>query len=82
MTHEAVFEFDYESPAVASRVERAITPEIGEIDDKRSETTLDRDAHRLTITVEATDLVALRAAMNTWLSLVSVAEATGGTSSA
>jgi len=35
------------------------------------------DSERLVLTVEAADFVALRAALNTWLSLVDVAERCG-----
>jgi len=74
VTHETVLSITYATPERARRVERSIDPEIGDIDDDRSNTRLDRDDDELRIAVEATDLVALRAASNTWLSLVSVAE--------
>jgi KEOPS complex subunit Pcc1 len=78
VTHETVLSITYATPERARRVERAIAPEIGDIDDDRSSTRLARDADELSVTVEAADLVALRAAINTWLSLVSVAEDVGG----
>jgi KEOPS complex subunit Pcc1 len=77
VTHETVLSVTYATPDHARRVERAIAPEIGDIDDDRSSTRLARDAAELSLTVEAADLVALRAAINTWLSLISVAEDVG-----
>jgi KEOPS complex subunit Pcc1 len=75
--HEASLSFEYDSAAQARRVERAIAPELGDIEDDRSGVAARRDGACLELTVEATDLVALRAAANTWLSLVTVAERVG-----
>jgi len=74
--HEATYDFEYDSAAAASIVERSLRREIGEIDDERSSAALERAGRTLTVSVEAADLVALRAATNTWLSLVDVAEST------
>ena len=78
MKHEAVLSFEYDSSNVARRVERSVRPELDDVDDDRSQASVERTGETLTLTVEASDLVALRAGLNTWLSLVSVAEATGG----
>ena len=78
MQHEAVLSFEYDSPDIAHRVERSVRPELDDIDDDRSRASVERVDERLTLTVEARDLVALRAGLNTWLSLVGVAEAAGG----
>jgi KEOPS complex subunit Pcc1 len=75
--HETVFSITYDTAERARRVERAVAPEVRGIDDERSQTELDRQAAELVVTVEARDLVALRAAQNTWLSLLSVAEQAG-----
>lgn len=77
MNHEAVLTFEYATPARARRVERSLIPEVGDIDDERSQTRLRRNGETLELVVEAADLVALRAGMNTWLSLVTVAERAG-----
>ncbi|MXR53088.1 KEOPS complex Pcc1-like subunit [Halovenus sp. WSH3] len=79
MVHEAVLSFQYDSPEQAARVADAIDPELGEIDDDRSGVRADRDGSALELTVEAEDLVAMRAAINTWCSLVDVAERAGAT---
>lgn len=75
-SHDATLEFDYESASRATLVARSVDREIGEIDDDRSRTTLERDGARLVIEIDADDIVALRAALNTWFSLVDVAERT------
>ncbi len=66
----------YDNPDRARTVERGLAEEIDEINDDRSRTALDRDESRLAITVDAADPVALRAAGNTWMALLSVAETT------
>ena len=72
--HSISLSFEYDDPARARTVERSLRQEVGEIDDDRSRTSLRREEAALEVTIEAADLVALRAAGNTWLSLVSVAE--------
>ena len=72
--HVIEFEFAYDNPGLAGTVERSLAQEVGEIDDDRSSTTVARDGSTVSIRVEAADLVALRAAANTWLSLTTVAE--------
>jgi KEOPS complex subunit Pcc1 len=75
--HDAVLVFEYDDAERARRVERAIRPEVGDIDGDRSTVSLVRDGDELELTVEATDLVALRAGLNTWCTLVDVAEQAG-----
>ncbi|ELZ25339.1 KEOPS complex subunit Pcc1 [Natrinema limicola] len=75
-SHDATLEFDYESPSRAELVAASVAREIGEIDDDRSRTTLERDGARVYIEIDADDVIALRAALNTWFSLVDVAERT------
>ncbi|RZV08633.1 KEOPS complex subunit Pcc1 [Natrinema hispanicum] len=75
-SHDATLEFDYESTARAELVAASVAREIGEIDDDRSRTTLKRDGARVCIEIDADDVIALRAALNTWFSLVDVAERT------
>lgn len=78
MGHVAAFSLTYPSSETASRVATAIRPEVGDIDDDRSRATLDRDGRVVEIVVEAGDLVALRAGLNTWLTLADVAERADG----
>jgi KEOPS complex subunit Pcc1 len=75
--HETVLSITYATPERTRRVERALSPEVDDLADNRSRTALSRETTRLDLTILARDLVALRAALNTWLSLLSVAEATG-----
>lgn len=72
--HRTTLTLEYGSTSEARTIERSIRQEVGEIDDDRSATHVARNSRHLTLTVDATDLIALRAAVNTWLSLVEVAE--------
>ena len=74
--HEATLEFEYDEESRARVVAESVAREVGEIDDDRSRTTLERDGSRVILRVEARDLTALRAALNTWTTLVEVAERT------
>ncbi len=74
MRHRTELLFSYSSTDRATQIERALRPEVGDIDDDRSETQLERTDETLELTIVASDLVALRAGVNTWCSLVSVAE--------
>jgi KEOPS complex subunit Pcc1 len=76
-SNEAVLSFVYDDAASARRIERAIRPEVGDIDGDRSLVSVSREGAELELTVTAADLVALRAGLNTWCSLVSVAEDAG-----
>jgi KEOPS complex subunit Pcc1 len=75
--HDAVLAFEYDDAQRARRVERAVRPEIGDIDGDRSTVSLAREGATVELTVGATDLVALRAGVNTWCTLVTVAERAG-----
>ncbi|WP_331236221.1 KEOPS complex subunit Pcc1 [Natronorarus salvus] len=72
--HDAIFEFTYPTERRAQAVERAVTPEVDEIEGERSRATVSREGETVLVTIGAADLVALRAGINTWCSLVSVAE--------
>ena len=72
--HTAELRFDYRSPKAAATVAESVDQEIGEIEDDRAGATLSREAAELRIDIEANDLIALRAAMNTWGTLIEVAE--------
>ena len=74
--HDALLRFEYESPARARVVTRAVAQEVGEIEGDRSSATVERDGATVAVRVAADDLVALRAGMNSWGSLISVAERT------
>jgi KEOPS complex subunit Pcc1 len=72
--HTAEFVFRYASPRAAALVAAAIDQEAGEIDGGRSSATVRREGEAVYVDVDADDLVALRAGMNTWSTLVEVAE--------
>jgi KEOPS complex subunit Pcc1 len=78
MDHQAVLEFDYRSSSQAITVQRSVSLEAGDIEGDRTRASVDRDGATLTVTIDAADLVALRAGCNTWLSLVDVAEQCAG----
>jgi KEOPS complex subunit Pcc1 len=75
--YETVLSFSYDSPEHAARVAESISPELGQIDDDRSRVRATRDDTDLELTIEARDPVAMRAAVNTWCSLIGVAESAG-----
>jgi KEOPS complex subunit Pcc1 len=72
--HEAVFEYSYDDERAASIVAESVRPEVGDIEGDRTSATLGRDGTTVIVTVRARDLTALRAGINTWGSLVDVAE--------
>ncbi len=72
--HEASLAFDYDDQRRARVVARSVRREVGEIDGDRSRASVERDGATVRVTVEATDLVGLRAGLNTWLGLLDVAE--------
>jgi len=74
VSHDALLDFEYDSEERALLIFRSVEGEIGEIDDDRSRTTVVRDGRTVSLRVEAGDLIALRAALNTWQTLVGVAE--------
>lgn len=78
--HEATLVFDYPDPESARLVERAVEGELDEIDGDRTRASLARTGRSIEIRVSADDLVALRAGLNTWSTLVEVAESVGGLS--
>jgi KEOPS complex subunit Pcc1 len=72
--HVVTLSFPYADERRARLVADAIDVEVGEIADDRSRAAVGRSGSRVTVTVRASDLVALRAGLNTWARLVSVAE--------
>lgn len=72
--HEAVLSFEYDEQRRARTVERSLRPEVEPLADDRSRAAVARDDATVTVRIEAGDLVALRATLNTWCSFVDVAE--------
>ncbi|MFC4248785.1 KEOPS complex subunit Pcc1 [Natribaculum luteum] len=75
-SHDATLEFVYDDESRARVVAESVAREIGEIDDDRSQTTIDRNGDTIVLEIDARDVTALRAALNTWFSLLDVAERT------
>ena len=76
--HSAVLSFSYPTAADATLVERCLGVEVDQLDDDRSAAGVSRTDRRVNVAVEAADLVALRAGLNSWLRYVSVAERVAG----
>lgn len=77
--HNTTLVCSYSSARRARIVAESVRQELGEIDGSRSVTRLDRRGSTIELAIEATDLTALRAAVNTWLTLIDVAERTEST---
>ena len=75
--HAADLEFEYDSADDAALVADAVRQEVGEIDGGRSTASLERDDRRVLVEIRAEDLVALRSGLNTWQTLLEVAERSG-----
>ena len=73
-THQTRLTAEYDSADRARAIERSIRPEIDDIEGDRTTARLSRDGQQIELTVAAADLVALRAGVNTWLTLRGVAE--------
>ncbi len=74
--HEAVLSFEYPGEPRARVVVAALAPEVGDLDETRSTAAITRDGDVVSVRVLADDLVALRAAVNSWSRLVTAAERT------
>ncbi|MFB6134508.1 MAG: KEOPS complex subunit Pcc1 [Halanaeroarchaeum sp.] len=72
--HHSTLSFSYDSVERARIVERSVAVEAGDIEGERTSATVERDDATLRVSIEAADLVALRAGQNTWLSLIEVSE--------
>jgi KEOPS complex subunit Pcc1 len=80
VAHESTLVFEYADATSAARVAAAVGPEEDDIDGDRTTATVTVEGRTLELAVAAEDLVALRAGLNTWCSLVAVAERAGGVS--
>ncbi|MFC7155658.1 KEOPS complex subunit Pcc1 [Halomarina halobia] len=72
--HGVLLEFEYESPDRAALVERCVRQEVGDIEGDRTGAAVGRDGATVEVRIDADDLVALRAGLNTWCTLIEVAE--------
>lgn len=83
--HHASLRFQYADQHCARTVAEAVRVECGEIQretgtEERSATTVERHGRTVRIELVASDLIALRAGVNTWTRLIDVAEQTAQTS--
>lgn len=72
--HDTTLVLSYSSVDAARILERSLKQEAGDITGDRTTAIVSRDGDTVQVTIEAEDLVALRAGHNTWLGLASVAE--------
>ena len=72
--HAADLVFTYDDARAAALVVDAISQEVDEIEGDRTTATVERDGREVRVDIDADDLVALRAGLNTWSTLVQVAE--------
>lgn len=72
--HGVVLTFPYPDVESARVVERSVRQEVDDIEGDRTSATVSREDATLTVDVAADDLVALRAGLNTWCTLVEVSE--------
>lgn len=72
--HRLQFSLTYADSSLARIIQQSLRQDVGEIDDDRSTTSLERNDSTLYLSIQAADLIALRAAANTWLTLAEVAE--------
>jgi KEOPS complex subunit Pcc1 len=76
--HETVLDLSYDDPEAAALVATSLRQDVDRIDGDRSTAAVARDGDLVRVTVRAADLTALRAGLNTWTSLVDVADRTRG----
>lgn len=74
--HDAELVVPYPTVERARVVARSASQEAGEIEGDRTHATVHRDGSQVIVRVAAADFVALRAGINTWMSLIEVAGAT------
>ncbi|MEE6211204.1 KEOPS complex subunit Pcc1 [Salarchaeum sp. III] len=77
--HATTLRFSYASPDIAQRIAESVRPEAGAIEGDRTTASLSRDGSVVRVEIVASDLTALRAGQNTWVTLLEVAERTGDT---
>ncbi|MFB6207506.1 MAG: KEOPS complex subunit Pcc1 [Haloglomus sp.] len=75
-SNEAVLEFSYDDSEAAALVATSLRQDVDRIDGDRSTAAVGREGDTVRVTVRAADLTALRAGLNTWTSLVVVADRT------
>ncbi len=72
--HGADLTAEYASSDAAAIVASAVRQEVDEIEGDRTAATVTRDGRTVRVDIDADDLVALRAGLNTWGTLLDVAE--------
>jgi len=65
--------FEIELGEYTDTVYRSLCPELEDVPSQRSGVTLELEGGTIKLSIEASDIVSLRAALNTWLRLVKIA---------
>jgi len=76
VAHTTELRFSYASPAAADVIYSSVEQEAGTIPGARTRGQITLDGATVAVSIDADDLPALRAGVNTWCSLVAAAEAT------
>ncbi|MCD6484545.1 MAG: hypothetical protein J7L47_05475 [Candidatus Odinarchaeota archaeon] len=71
---KAKVEIDFENPAIAKSIFEAIKPEENAVPSKRAVTKILLENTKIFLLIDATDTVILRAAINSYLRLIKVAQ--------
>jgi KEOPS complex subunit Pcc1 len=74
--HETVLDLDYDDREAAVLVATSLRQDVGRISGDRTRASVAREGTTVRVTVRAADLTALRAGLNTWTTLVDVADRT------
>jgi len=72
--HETEIAVEYACESVAAHIVKALAPEVGQLDESRSQVSLTREASTVRVRIRAGDLTALRAGMRSWSRLLAVTE--------
>ena len=72
--NECLIKLDFDNDFVAKLMFKALNPEVSTVLFERVKVFLSLEGHSLLVELSATDTVALRAAINSWLRWISVLE--------
>jgi KEOPS complex subunit Pcc1 len=70
--HTVLVEFEF--GGMADKVFESLEPELQAVPSERSRIELSKEGGLLKLFIEADDIISLRAALNTWLRLIKIAE--------
>jgi Uncharacterized protein conserved in archaea len=74
--HSIELGFEFSTTGRAETISAAVQVEVNEVDDSRATASVTRQGTTVVVEIEANDLHALRAGINSWTRLISTAENT------